>query len=333
MSDRPNQLGDPEGTAQQPLEQAAAGLEGAPDLPMDDLLSELLEHWQGDEEDFEEESGEPVEAGISVSALMGRLLGEESEPSEEAAPEVCAHAAPPAEAEDTAPIAEPPMASVCEVAPPAAVLADLPAEEPPAEPLPPDELELAPVLPAAQDGEAAGDGTLARTLGDMRQEMAAGPRTSASRAVLATASRFLCFEMAGESYAVPLTRVLETDRLPRVTRVPGLPPFVRGVANLRGSVLAVVDLRMLLGVEAPPPAREERILVAWPAQPAPQGAAPVALVVDALAGVAALEDSELHATPQWLDGRVSPLLKGIGSHKGKLLNVLDLDRVFTSAEI
>lgn len=176
------------------------------------------------------------------------------------------------------------------------------------------------------------DGALRLLLGTMKRELAESvqprqpePLPGAGRVT----ERFLAFQLAGESYAVPLTRVMETERLPKLTTVPGLPAFVLGVANLRGAVLPLVDLAMLLELESTGRPHDARILVV---RPSPDDS-PVALVVDALQGVAMLAREELHRTPHWLDGHTTPFLEGIGSHKGRLLSVLDLDRVFAASEL
>ncbi|MBN9658113.1 MAG: chemotaxis protein CheW [Acidobacteria bacterium] len=187
-------------------------------------------------------------------------------------------------------------------------------------------------LPPPEAEGQRDDGALRLLLGTMKRELAestqprqAEPPPGAGRVT----ERFLAFQLAGESYAVPLTRVMETERLPKLTTVPGLPAFVLGVANLRGAVLPLVDLSMLLELESTGRPHDARILVV---RPSPDDS-PVALVVDALQGVAMLAREELHRTPHWLDGRTTPFLEGIGSHKGRLLSVLDLDRVFAASEL
>ncbi|MGC4051884.1 MAG: chemotaxis protein CheW [Paludibaculum sp.] len=192
--------------------------------------------------------------------------------------------------------------------------------------------EVAPATAPTDKGTERDDGALRLLLGTMKRELAESmqprrlePPPGAGRVT----ERFLAFQLAGESYAVPLTRVMETERLPKLTTVPGLPAFVLGVANLRGAVLPLVDLAMLLELESPGRPHDARILVV---RPSPDDS-PVALVVDALQGVAMLAREELHRTPHWLDGRTTPFLEGIGSHKGRLLSVLDLDRVFAASEL
>ncbi|QOY85648.1 chemotaxis protein CheW [Paludibaculum fermentans] len=342
------------------------------DLPMDGLLAELLGNWQ-DVDSAELEAApdrpyEPVEdEPVSVSALMDRLLLDDTEATVQAptAQSETTVAEPLAEAfvdleslSIVLPDEEPGTAL------PAGHVADSQVTEP--QPLgrkhAAEEVsflaDLRPVLPAVhraglsavempEPAEAAAevslptvtapepesdDGTLRLLLGTMKRELAESvrprlpePPAGAGRVT----ERFLAFQLAGESYAVPLTRVMETERLPKVTAVPGLPAFVMGVANLRGSVLPLVDLAMLLELESTGRPHDARILVV---RPSPDDS-PVALVVDALQGVAMLAREELHRTPHWLDGRTTPFLEGIGSHKGRLLSVLDLDRVFAASEL
>jgi len=323
-------------------------------LSMDGLLAELLGNW-GDIPEAEqiEIAGEQPSEHTPLSALMDRLL-EVDEPAAEPLLEE-----PRSELlEPLAPAVETPVEEtlIKEVSAPEPVIpeATIPREivepEPPpvtvdsefvnplseSEPEPPPrfepelQLELEPEPESAADSRD--DGALRGLLSVMRSELAQSEpvrHREQPRSETYQRERFLAFGLAGESYAVALTRVLETDRLPKVTRVPGLPDYVRGVCNLRGAVLAVVDLRRLLHMDEAAPARDERILVIKPAA----NDTPVALIVDSLLGVSLLAREELHRTPQWLEGKITPFLDGIGTHKGKLVSVLDLDRVFTAAEL
>jgi len=182
--------------------------------------------------------------------------------------------------------------------------------------------------------ENEADDSLRRLVGLMLAEIAASASPSeqtpsAETSTERTTERFLSFSLAGEVYAVDLAGILETDRLPRITRVPGLPAWAIGVSNLRGTILPVVDLRRLLNLEESENPSEGRILVARPVAGDPLAA----LVVDRLEGVALLAPGELHPAPQWLDSKILPYLEGIGSFKGRLVNVLDLGRLFSATGV
>jgi purine-binding chemotaxis protein CheW len=301
-------------------------------LSMDGLLAELLGNW-GDIPEAEqvEITEEQPSEHTPLSALMDRLL-EVDEPAAEPLLEE-----PRSELlEPLAPAVETPIEEtlIKEVSAPEPVIpeATIPREivEPEPPPVTVDSEFVNPLPESAADSRD--DGALRGLLSVMRSELAQSEpvrHREQPRSETYQRERCLAFGLAGESYAVALTRVLETDRLPKVTRVPGLPDYVRGVCNLRGAVLAVVDLRRLLHMDEAAPARDERILVIKPAA----NDTPVALIVDSLLGVSLLAREELHRTPQWLEGKITPFLDGIGTHKGKLVSVLDLDRVFTAAEL
>ncbi len=71
----------------------------------------------------------------------------------------------------------------------------------------------------------------------------------------------LCFTVDGDPYAVPVERVREIVRLRTITPIPRVPTEILGVITLRGEVVQVLDLRLRLGVPAPPPTRTQRIVV------------------------------------------------------------------------
>ena len=128
------------------------------------------------------------------------------------------------------------------------------------------------------------------------------------------------FAAGGEEYLVDLRRVREIVPAVPVTTVPRAPPFVEGVAHLRGAVVPVVDVRRRLGVEAAP---ARRFLVVEVARQT------LALAVDEVLGVVRVERSDLRATTG-LSGGGPPLFLGVcgaaGTRRGPgklrlLLNV------------
>lgn len=109
-------------------------------------------------------------------------------------------------------------------------------------------------------------------------------------------------------YALPMTAVAEVGRVPKVTRIPGLPAWVAGAANWRGRLLPVVDLRVLLtaGTVDPSavPARDARLVVC-----AFDGMS-VGLLADAVCGVLPLPDGPAEPAPAGLAGPAATLLGG-----------------------
>src|SRR3954447_19559740 len=71
----------------------------------------------------------------------------------------------------------------------------------------------------------------------------------------------VCFELAGELYAADVDHVREIIRLQEISPVPKAPAFIRGMINLRGKVVPVVDFRRLMGFKPEQPTKKSRILI------------------------------------------------------------------------
>ena len=145
--------------------------------------------------------------------------------------------------------------------------------------------------------------------------------------------RFVVFRLGTDSYAVPLQRVVETDRMPRVTFVPGLPASLRGISNLRGDIIPIIDLRHAMGMGETEITVTNRLVVVRVAAESSVG-----LIVDGLAGLGAfwVDRSEGRKKPEQTGGAETvntQLLNGCGEHKGQPVEVLDLDKVLLATEL
>ena len=132
---------------------------------------------------------------------------------------------------------------------------------------------------------------------------------------------WVTFELAGELYALPVSRIQEIQRARGITRVPHAPPPVRGIANLRGKVLVVVDLRLRLGL--PPAVADERsrILVVSSRQRS------LGLLVDAAHQVLGLLPSRIEPPPADLMDERSAYLAGVVQLDDSLVIALDIDQL------
>jgi purine-binding chemotaxis protein CheW len=144
----------------------------------------------------------------------------------------------------------------------------------------------------------------------------------------ATRESCIVFLLDGTGYAIPIRNVLELDAMPRITAVPNVPGFVRGITNLRGEIIAVLDLRTLLGMDRNDAPARGRILIV---RTADQLIA--ALAVDDVRGAASLALGELVQPAIPLQGKVARVLMGVGEHQNQVLNVLDVDKLFRTPEI
>jgi purine-binding chemotaxis protein CheW len=138
----------------------------------------------------------------------------------------------------------------------------------------------------------------------------------------------IVFLLDGTSYAIPIRNVLEMDALPRVTAVPNVPGYVRGVTNLRGDIIAVLDLRTLLGLSPAETLERARILIVRTSD-----AQTAALAVDEVRGTAGLALEELKQPSNPVQDKVSLVLLGLSEHQNRVLNVLDVDKLFCTPEL
>jgi twitching motility protein PilI len=115
---------------------------------------------------------------------------------------------------------------------------------------------------------------------------------------------YVLMRMGGGRYAVGMSAVAEVGRPPRLTRVPGTPPWLSGVANWRGRILAVVDVRPLLGVPVTPTGSLGRLIVLADA------VVTVGFLTEGVQGVVHCDAEHLEPPPMTLEGEAATLLLG-----------------------
>jgi purine-binding chemotaxis protein CheW len=140
-----------------------------------------------------------------------------------------------------------------------------------------------------------------------------------------TSAELVVIHLGGCRYALPMASVAEVCRPSALTRVPGLPPFVAGVANWRGQVLAVLDLRGLLQAGAEPLSRRGRLVVLQHA------GVRVGLLVEQVTGGVQLDPAAVEPTLAHLPESTSGLLAGQVTDTEGPYGLLDLDAVLALA--
>jgi len=138
----------------------------------------------------------------------------------------------------------------------------------------------------------------------------------------------LVFSLGGTKFGIPIHQVVELDKLPRVTPVPNVPYWVRGVTNLRGEILTVLDLRLLLGMERRDQLERGRILVVRLGEDAT-----TALVVDEVSGIANYAQERLTPPGAEIGEKIIQLLDGIYSTEELALKVLNVDKLRATPEL
>ena len=153
----------------------------------------------------------------------------------------------------------------------------------------------------------------------MTQLDAASPAgvDGADRGVRTEPDGYVLMRLGGSRYAVGMSAVAEVGRLPRLTRVPGTPVWLAGVANWRGRILAVLDVRPLLGAAITPTGSLGRLVVLT------ENTVTVGLLTEGVQGVIDCDEDRIDPPPMTLDGDASSLLVGQFTEPTGPIAVLD----------
>ena len=152
--------------------------------------------------------------------------------------------------------------------------------------------------------------------------------TAAETATANTASlagKYLTVVLENEAYGLNVLKIREIIRLQKITPVPQMPEFVKGVINLRGRVIPIVDLRVKFGLKAE--VTERTCIVVVQVKVSADQTVQMGLIVDSVEEVANLVAADIEPTPEFGAKLDTTYLLGMAKVKGQVKTLLDLDRV------
>lgn len=149
---------------------------------------------------------------------------------------------------------------------------------------------------------------------------------SASRS---KAGKYLTFTLHNESYGIDVLKVREIIRLTTITVVPQMPAYVRGVINLRGKIIPVMDLRLKFGFSEATSTEHTCIIVVQVKLPDGKPAQ-MGLVVDGVEEVANIAGADIEETPDFGGQIDTDYIVGMAKIKGAVKTLLDIDGVVGS---
>jgi purine-binding chemotaxis protein CheW len=165
----------------------------------------------------------------------------------------------------------------------------------------------------------------------METMVATTAATAASQKVDHRAGKYLTFHLGNEEFAVQVLRVREIMGIQEITAVPQTPDYVKGVINLRGKVIPVVDLRLKFGLPEIAYTQRTCIIVA---QIENRGTKLlIGIIVDCVSEVLTLQTTDIEDTPDFGSGVETPYLLGMAKIKGKVKILLDINMVLTAQEV
>lgn len=143
--------------------------------------------------------------------------------------------------------------------------------------------------------------------------------------------KYLVFELNKEECCIQVLKVREIMGVQDITAVPQTPHFVKGVINLRGKVIPVVDLRLKFGLPEAEYTQRTCIIVVQVQRETSQML--VGIVVDSVAEVLNITGSDIEDTPNFGHGAATPYLLGMAKIKGRVKLLLDIDEVLGSQDL
>jgi purine-binding chemotaxis protein CheW len=137
----------------------------------------------------------------------------------------------------------------------------------------------------------------------------------------------ISFRIGAQEFCVDIMSVREIRGWTPATALPQAPPFVRGVINLRGAVLPIVDLGARLGLGAADPTARHVIIVAQVEKQI------VGLLVDAVSDILTVSDDMIQPTPDVASEMVRNFVRGLLAIDGRMVSFISLDRVLPESEL
>lgn len=147
----------------------------------------------------------------------------------------------------------------------------------------------------------------------------------------AVAGKYLTFRLADEEYGLEILKVQEIIGMMTVTRVPRTPASIRGVINLRGKVIPVIDLRKRFGLASVDDTETSCIIVVQVRQN--DSTVTMGILVDAVSEVRDIGADQLEPPPSFGVSVDTAFILGLGKIAEKVVMLLDIDRVMTGEEL
>jgi purine-binding chemotaxis protein CheW len=144
-------------------------------------------------------------------------------------------------------------------------------------------------------------------------------------------SQYITFKLGDELFAIDVAQVREVLELPLITRVPTAPSYMRGVVNVRGKAIPVVDLRAKFGLSATADTVNSRIVVME--LELDGDATVIGGIADSVHEVIELEASQIEPAPRIAMRWRSELIRGMGRRGEQFIIILDIGAVFSSGDI
>ena len=148
-----------------------------------------------------------------------------------------------------------------------------------------------------------------------------------------TPLQYLTFSLGGETFALGILNVKEIIEFGNVTEIPMMPDFIRGVINLRGAVVPVIDLSARFGGKVSSVSRRTCIVIVEVSAPGGGEKHDLGVIVDAVNEVLEISRAEIEPPPSFGAKIRADFIQGMGKVEGRFVIILNVERVLSTEEI
>lgn len=141
-----------------------------------------------------------------------------------------------------------------------------------------------------------------------------------------SSAQYIVIRLGAEQYGIDINYIDNIVRMQTITRIPKMPPFLKGVINMRGEVIPVISMRLKMGLEPDEITKDTRIIVLKLEQEGNVG-----FLVDEVKEVVTLTDSEIEKITYKLNENKVNFINAVGKHNGELISLIELN-TFTLEE-
>ena len=149
--------------------------------------------------------------------------------------------------------------------------------------------------------------------------------------VSSKAGKYLTFKLGAEEFGLEILKVQEIIKMMEITKVPRTPAFVRGVINLRGKVIPVVDLRLKFNMATRDSTEKTCVIVVQVTNEA--GTVTMGTIVDEVSEVLDIAGEQIEAAPEFGTSVNTDFILGMGKVGKRVVMMLDVDKVLSTSEI
>jgi len=139
--------------------------------------------------------------------------------------------------------------------------------------------------------------------------------------------QLVCFKVDNELFGLEILKIQEIIRLPDITRLPKAPAFIKGVINLRGNIIPVVDLREKLGLAERKTSKMTRAIVVENEHKK------IAVIVDEVANVLRVKGGAVSSAPAFVSKVAEEYIDGVVEYEQQLVIILRIDKILSSEDI